>query len=308
MAEIIVASGKGGTGKTSLVGALVRMAKKTTAVDCDVDAANLHLLLSHEIVRSNEFSSSRCAEIVDTDCSGCGLCEELCRFGAIERLYDEESSRENRFVVDPLSCEGCGLCFHVCPDRAITMQPVISGQWFESVTEFGPFLHGRLGIAQANSGKLVTLLRRKAREVAELQKCRTIIIDGPPGIGCPVIASMTGADYLLIVTEPSKSAVHDMERLVMLARQFNMKTGICINKCDFNPTISRNIEAFAFTEGIPILGKLIFDRGFVDAQIAGESYLDRACAENTQAISHIWQEIENSIIDTQQSPTGKFSV
>lgn len=308
MAEIIIASGKGGTGKTSLVGSLIRLAGTAAIVDCDVDAANLHLLIPHKIENEHEFSSSHCAEIDIELCNGCGICEELCNFGAIEKVYDSEEANDNRFVIDPLSCEGCGLCFYKCPEKAITLKPVISGQWYESNTEFGPFLHGKLGIAQANSGKLVTLLRRKAREAADKTGHHTILVDGPPGIGCPVIASVTGADFLLIVTEPSKSAVHDMKRLVDLARQFNIKTALCINKSDINESITSRIEEFAMAEGIPLLGKLIFDRGVVDAQVVGESYLDRACEENALVIREIWHEIEKTILNTEKTHPGKFAV
>ncbi len=295
MSDIVIASGKGGTGKTSVTGALAQLAQKVVLVDCDVDAANLHLLVDFETMRTHEFSTSRKAEIDTAICSSCGLCYDLCRFNAIEKAYDPCVNSEYVYSVDSLACEGCGLCYHACPDKAIGFLPVVSGEWYESKTEYGPFLHGRLGVAQANSGRLVSLLRREARKASDECGTNAIIIDGPPGIGCPVIASITGADYLLIVTEPSRSAIHDLERLIGLASHFDIPCAICINKYDINEDLTREIEVYAGGKSIPVLGKISFDRGFVDAQTDGISCLSHAKIENIRALHNIW-EILKSIV------------
>ena len=308
MTEIVIASGKGGTGKTSLVGSLAHLARESVIVDCDVDAANLHLLIKHEVKENHEFSTSNCASIDMAVCSSCGLCHELCRFNAIDKLYDAGSIGEYRYRVEPLACEGCGLCVHACPSEAIAFKPVLSGHWYRSDSVYGPFFHGRLGIAQGNSGRLVSLLRGKARESSQNLGLDTILIDGPPGIGCPVIASITGANYLLIVTEPSKSAIHDMERLVKLAEHFRIPTAVCINKCDINEMLTAQVKRYAETLGIPVLGEIRFDQVFIDTQIMGQPYIASAVGPNADAIRKMWAKITESITETKRSHTGKFAV
>lgn len=289
MFELVVASGKGGTGKTSLVGALAALAGPSALVDCDVDAANLHLIVPHEVRREHDFSCSHRAAI-DTDrCIACGICLEACRFQAITMDTDPTSRWGVRFSVDPLACEGCGLCVHLCEPRAISFDKVISGQWFESEFDHGPFLHARLGIAESNSGRLVSLLRQRARELAVERGLNTIMVDGPPGIGCPVIAALTDTSYLLIVTEPSRSALHDMERLVDLAEHFRIKTGICVNKCDINEEISHQVTRFAAERGLPVLGRIPYDPAFTQAQIQGVSYIRIGSTETIDTIRNIWQ-------------------
>ncbi len=203
MEELVVLSGKGGTGKTSIVGSFAALAKHKVLVDCDVGAADLHLLLQPIMREKHEFWSGQTAFIDKQMCTECGLCQDLCRFVAIEN-----------FKVDLVSCEGCGFCYHICPEEAVIMQENLSGSWFISDTSFGPLVHARLGIAQENSGKLVALVRKQARQIAEREGAGYIISDGPPGIGCPVISSLSGANLALLVTEPTLSGIHDLERVL----------------------------------------------------------------------------------------------
>ncbi|MCK5125507.1 MAG: ATP-binding protein [candidate division Zixibacteria bacterium] len=308
MVELVVASGKGGTGKTSIVGSLAYLAKKLILVDCDVDAANLHILLRHKIINENSFSTSHCSQINQDACTSCGTCHDLCRYSAISQVNDPISPGEYLYKIDKMACEGCGLCYHACPEKAITFTPVISGQWFISESEFGPFLHGRLGTAQANSGRLVSLLRREAVALSQRDKSDLIIIDGPPGIGCPVIASITGASFLLVVTEPSRSAIHDLTRLVELAGHFNLQMAICINKHDINSKLTEEIDSFADERNIPVIGKLLFDPGFVEAQVKGTPYFLNASEENKNNLLKMWTWLSGKINDSPKQLPGKFAV
>jgi len=308
MFELVVASGKGGTGKTSLVGALAELARSVVLVDCDVDAANLHLIVPHRVLEKHEFSSSRCASIEVDKCVACGLCLESCRFNAISMTPDAGTPWGMRFAVDPLACEGCGLCSRICPSQAVAFDKVVSGEWFRSHSAFGPFLHARLGIAKSNSGRLVSQLRQQAREIAAADRYNLILVDGPPGIGCPVIASLTNASYLLIVTEPSLSAVHDMERLADLATHFSIKTGICINRCDTNVDISRRIEQLATARGLTVHGQIPYDPAFTQAQLKGQSYLRVASEEGIERIRRIWQSVLSDAGYQDHADTHRFAV
>ncbi|GAH59822.1 unnamed protein product, partial [marine sediment metagenome] len=211
MKEVVVLSGKGGTGKTSIAASFAALAQSKVLVDCDVDAADLHLLLEPQIKEENEFWSGQVASIDKERCTECGLCQEVCRFGAIKD-----------YVVDEISCEGCELCSQICPVDAITMRPCMAGHWFISDTRYGALVHARLGIAEENSGKLVTLVRNNARLIAKKGELDYIISDGPPGIGCPVIASLSGANLALLVTEPTLSGIHDLERVIGVCRHFGI--------------------------------------------------------------------------------------
>ncbi|MGB5619991.1 MAG: ATP-binding protein, partial [Desulfobacterales bacterium] len=234
MHELIVISGKGGTGKTSLVAAFASLAENKVLCDADVDAADLHLVMAPDIRQREPFTSGHTAVIENKRCTECGLCRELCRWDAIAE----------DFAVDAVACEGCGVCVHFCPEKAIDFPENSCGEWFVSETRFGPMVHARLGIAEENSGKLVALVRQEARKLAEARGVNLILTDGPPGVGCPVIASMGGASGVLIVAEPSVSGVHDMERVVQLAAHFNVPAMVCVNKFDINTEKSRQIEEF----------------------------------------------------------------
>ncbi len=291
MREIAVISGKGGTGKTSLVGAFAAMAKNALVVDCDVDAADLHLLLAPEIIESGEFIGGCKARIDEDLCSSCSTCYSLCRYGAIIHQVDPASYMP-RYRIDELTCEGCKVCVTFCPDRAIEFEPKVSGHWYISKTRHDMFLvHAKLGIAEENSGKLVSLLREKARELAKLNSLDTIIIDGSPGTACPVIAALTGANLVLIVTEPTLSGLHDLNRVLELADHFNIPSLVCINKYDINLEITGKIEKMLNEKGMQAAAKLPYDDVFTRAQVAGTTVIEYAQSECSEMIKALGKEI-----------------
>lgn len=264
MQELIVISGKGGTGKTSLMAAFASLAENKVLCDADVDAADLHLVMAPDIRQREPFVSGHTAVIHKKRCTECGLCRELCRWDAIGE----------DFAVDAIACEGCGVCVHFCPEKAIDFPENTCGEWFVSETRFGPLVHARLGIAEENSGKLVALVRQEARQLAEARGLNLILTDGPPGVGCPVIASMGGASGVLVVAEPSVSGVHDMERVVQLAAHFNVPAMVCVNKFDINTEKSRHIEEFAGRRGVTFLGRVPFDPAFTHAMVQGQTIFE----------------------------------
>ncbi len=280
MKELVVLSGKGGTGKTSIVGSFAALAKNKVLTDCDVDAADLHLLLEPVIKQKNEFWSGQVAVIDEEKCTQCGLCQELCHFEAIEN-----------FRIDPVSCEGCGFCYRTCPAEAITMEENLAGQWFISETKYGPLVHARLGIAQENSGKLVALVRQQAKEMAEKQGAAYIISDGPPGIGCPVISSLSGASLALLVTEPTLSGIHDLERVLGVCRHFNVPALVCINKYDINEDNARQIENYCFKQEVEVASKIPFDNVVTEAMIKGLPVVEYGDSPVSREINLLWQNI-----------------
>ncbi len=285
MQELVIISGKGGTGKTSITAALAQLAENVVLADCDVDAADLHLLMQPQLRVRNQFIGGKKAAIDALLCSGCDRCRQLCRFEAISDEYH----------IDALACEGCGVCVWNCPQGAIRLLPQVSGEWFISVTRNGPMVHARLGIAQENSGKLVTLVRQQARRLAEENKVEWLLVDGPPGTGCPVIASISGADGLLIVTEPTLSAMHDMQRVVALAEHFQVPTMVCINKYDINETLSRSIERYAEDKTLPMVGKIKFTHAVTKAQLQEQSVLQFGDQEIVSQIEQMWQNIRSNL-------------
>ena len=264
MKELIVISGKGGTGKTSLMAAFSSLAKNKVLCDADVDAADLHLIMEPAVVRRVDFQSGNRAKINNDLCTECDLCREMCRFNAISTDY----------IVNPIDCEGCGVCVHFCPESAIDFPENTCGEWFVSDTRFGPMVHARLGIAEENSGKLVTLVRQEARKLAEKKRLELILTDGPPGVGCPVIASIGGASAVLIVTEPTVSGKHDMARVAQLADHFKTPAMICVNKFDLNLELTREIENYAKAKGLSCLGRIPFDPVFTKAMIQGQTVFE----------------------------------
>lgn len=259
--ELVVISGKGGTGKTSVTASFAVLAGRAVVADCDVDAADLHLVLSPEVRERHEFWSGREARIRAADCTGCGLCQPPCRFGAIQPA-------DGVYRVDPVACEGCGVCVQVCPHGAIDFPERRCGEWMVSDTRVGPMVHARLGVAAENSGKLVSTVRQEARRIAAADGYPWVLVDGPPGIGCPVIASLTGAARVLVVTEPTVSGEHDLQRVLSLARHFDIPAAVCVNKWDINPDMTARIEAAAGQGGARAIGRIRYDSAVTRAQLA----------------------------------------
>lgn len=262
--ELVVLSGKGGTGKTSVVASFFALAQDATVSDCDVDAADLHLVTDPKIQNSWPFTGGFEAKLDDEACINCGLCVEHCRFGAI---LDASQNAANTTQIDSVLCEGCGVCVDICPLQAVELVPCESGHWYVSSTRHGPMVHATLGVAAENSGKLVSLVRQEASALSQVHHSKLLLIDGSPGIGCPVIASVTGADMVLLVSEPTLSAIHDLKRVVELCRHFQTRTAICINKFDLNPGVANQIEMEAKKLDVPVLGSIRYDPLVTQAQV-----------------------------------------
>lgn len=282
MKQIVIISGKGGTGKTVMTGSLAALAENKVMADCDVDAADLHLLLQPKIRYREEFRSGRTAVIDPQKCVQCGQCRSVCRFTAVK----------DDFTIDPVSCEGCAFCHYVCPVGAIAMEENHSGEWFISDTRFGPMVHAKLGIAEENSGKLVSLVRQKAKELAEKNKSDWIIIDGSPGIGCPVIASLSGVDLALVVTEPTLSGLHDALRVMEVAKHFGVLTKVVINKYDLNPDVSNQIINACEKNGVGVVGKVSFDKAVVRAMVQGKTIIEGEDGKAKKEVESIWESLK----------------
>jgi len=295
MKELVVISGKGGTGKTSLVASLAALAKKAVLADCDVDAADLHLVLEPTVVKREEFSGGSRARIRSDRCTACGKCEEICRFDAIRFDGPGNGNVDKTYRIDPIACEGCGVCAWFCTDKAIEFGPVVNGEWFISDTRRGPMVHAKLGVAEENSGKLVSLVRAEAKKIAEYRKLDLVLIDGAPGIGCPVIASIGGADMVLVVTEPTLSGMHDLERVADLTRHFGIETVLCINKWNLNEDIASRIEARAIGRGLKLAGKVRYDRAVTEAQVMGLSVVEYAQNGVVDDIRNLWANVQKSL-------------
>jgi MinD superfamily P-loop ATPase len=291
MKELVVISGKGGTGKTSIVAAFAALAKNAVLADCDVDAADLHLVLEPKVKQTRDFSGGKQAFIVAEKCTGCGICRDMCRFGAINSNGEGNNLVDRIFTVDPVSCEGCKVCVAFCPVDAIEFNDHINGQWFVSDTRFGPMVHAKLGIAEENSGKLVTLIRKEAKKIAQEQKKDLLIVDGSPGIGCPVIASITATDLVLVVTEPTLSGKHDLDRVSELTSSFGIKTLVCVNKADVNPQITEQISKDAQKRGLKVIGKIAYDEAFTRAQIIKASVVEYTSGAITEQIKTMWRQV-----------------
>lgn len=286
MKELIIISGKGGTGKTSLVAAFAALAENKILCDADVDAADLHLIMNPSVKEHHDFQSGHEAIIDGEKCTQCGLCRDLCRWNAV---------REN-FTIDPLDCEGCGVCVYFCPEKAIDFPTKTCGEWYVSDTRFGPMVHARLGIAEENSGKLVTQVRQEAKKLAEAKGLQLILTDGPPGVGCPVIASLGGASAVLIVTEPSVSGRHDMERVAELADFFRVPVMVCVNKADLNVDAASEIQKFSEKKNYAFLGMIPFDPVFTKAMVAGQTLLEyNTHTEAAEAVLRVWNALSAKI-------------
>ncbi len=282
--EIVVISGKGGTGKTSVLSSLALISEKSVLADNDVDAADLHLILKPEIVEKHDFSGGKVAEIDAEKCISCGKCEEVCHFDAI--------IKNDKYSVNELSCEGCGLCSIACPVDAISEYDVINGNWFVSKTKVGPMAHALLGVAEENTGKLVTKVRKIAADIASQEKYDKILADGPPGTGCPVIASLSGVDLALIVTEPTVSGVHDLERVLKLANHFRVESKVVINKADLNKEQAERIYKLANENGAEVIAEIPFDDNIVDALKEGKSVIEyNSEAPSSKIIKDIYNKL-----------------
>ena len=283
--EIVIVSGKGGTGKTSLAAAFAALAKNGILCDADVDAADLHLLMQPEVKERTDFMGGSKAVINPDLCTGCGTCRTLCRFDAIS----------DRYEVDPIRCEGCGVCVDFCPEQAIDFPVQRCGEWYISATRFGPMVHARLGIAEENSGRLVSLVRTKTRQLAEERGLELILTDGPPGIGCPVIAAIGGATALVIVVEPTVSGIHDMERVVDLAAHFRVPGMVIVNKYDLNVEMTETIEQLAVQRNLVVLGRVPFDPVFTRSMVQGQTLFEYGEETATrQVVRDIWAKIISS--------------
>ena len=284
MKEVVILSGKGGTGKTCIVGSFAAIAQNKVMADCDVDAADLHLLLTPSVKEENEFLSGQVAVIDEEKCTQCGLCQDVCRFDAI-----------SDFRVDPVPCEGCGFCLQVCPAEAITMNECRAGYWFISDTKYGPLVNARLGIAQENSGKLVALVRQQAKELAEHGGLDYIISDGPPGIGCPVISSLSGANLSLLVTEPTLSGMHDLERVLGVCHHFGVPALVCINKYDLNEDNTRQIENYCLNQGVEVVARIPFDNVVTEAMVKGQPVVEYSNGKVAREIKKLWEKVSEAI-------------
>lgn len=286
MKEITILSGKGGAGKTSVAAAIASLAENAVFCDNDVDAADLHLIFNPHVREEHDFDSGKKAMIDPQICTACGLCIEHCRFDAIH------PNKEDIPEVNPFQCEGCRLCERICPADAIHILQFKNNKWFVSETRFGPLVHARMGVGEENSGRLVTVIRQKAREIAVQTAAGFIINDGPPGIGCPVIASLTGTGVVLLVIEPSLSGLHDAKRLMELVDSFNIPALAIINKYDINLEITGRVKKFLKEKSIPLIGKIPFDTQLVDAMVAGESIIEfDPKSDLAEKFREIWEKI-----------------
>ncbi|WP_135605422.1 ATP-binding protein [Methanococcoides sp. NM1] len=289
MKQLTIISGKGGTGKTTIAAAFASLAENAVIADCDVDAADMHLILDPQITETIDFYGLKEASIDDSLCIQCGLCKENCRFDAIT----------DDIRIDSCECEGCGVCAHICPEGAITMVERKAGEAYLSETRFGPMADAKLGVGEEASGKLVAFVRENARDLAERYGKDLIIIDGPPGTGCSVIASIAGVDMVAVITEPSVSGIHDLERVLGVAGHFNIPAVVCINRHDINEENTRVIEDYCRENGIDVVGKLPFSRIPTEAMIQERTVMeysdDELSNEFSEKLKEIWENIMRSL-------------
>ncbi len=295
MKELVVISGKGGTGKTSVVAALATLAGRCVLADCDVDAADLHLIFEPKVIHQEDFTGGSKAKIKPGHCTACGKCEELCRFDAICFDGPGNGRAPRTFRVETTACEGCGVCVDYCAENAIEFAPALCGQWFVSETRCGPMVHAKLGVAAENSGKLVTQVRRTAQQLALTRGLELILCDGSPGIGCPVIASLTGASLALFVVEPTVSGLHDFRRVAQLAARLGVPGLLAVNKADLNREIAEELEETAAKHGIVLAGQIPYDRDVTRAQIARKTVVEASDGPAAHGIRQVWSVMEEQL-------------
>jgi MinD superfamily P-loop ATPase len=291
MKQLVILSGKGGTGKTTVAAALAHLASREFSIvlaDADVDAANLELVLDPAKQETQDFTGGRSAVIDPTKCTACGTCYDVCRFEAI--IPGDEAYR-----VDSLACEGCAACFYQCPEEAIQMEEQRDGQWFRSTTRFGPLFHAHLFAGQENSGKLVTLVKQQARLLGQDSGAALLLVDGPPGIGCPVISASAGADLALHVVEPTVSGVHDLERILATTDHFGVRSLVAINKADLNLKRAEEITAFCAARGIEIAGRIPYDDAVTEAMVQGRPVTEHTDGPVTEALRSVWAQVRERL-------------
>jgi MinD superfamily P-loop ATPase len=283
--ELVVISGKGGTGKTTLVASFAALAGRSAVADCDVDAPDLYLLLHPDVQTQEKFRGGQVAVIDEEYCTQCGRCREVCRFQAVRP----------ELAIDPLGCEGCGVCRVVCPAEAIELRERVAGDWFRGLTKYGPMVYARLRPAQENSGKLVTFVRREARAWAERAGIALLLTDGPPGIGCPVIATLGNADLALVVTEPTPSGVHDLARALSLCRHFRTPAMVCVNKFDLNPKLNEEIRSFCAQSQVAVTESTPFDESVTKAIQQGLPLVQFDHGPASRAVDAVWQQVKAAL-------------
>lgn len=298
MKEIVVISGKGGTGKTSIVASLAHLAGKAVLADCDVDAADLYLILIPDIKERFDFYGGNRYEIRQDICNRCLDCVDVCAFDAIIESDGAGGESDGEITIDQIKCERCGVCAYFCPESAISAEKNKSGELFIADMRYGAIVYAKLGIAEENSGKLVAFVREKAKKVAEEKRSDFIIVDGSPGIGCPVISSITGSDMVMIVTEPTVSGLSDMKRVSQLARHFKIPATACINKWDINPDVSEEIRIYCQENGIKLLGKISYDNAFTEAQVSGKNIFETENEKLQDEIRAVWN---NLLLEVERS-------
>jgi len=286
VSSILFLSGKGGTGKTSLAGAFAVFTKEKVLVDCDVDAANLHLLLDPSIRAAGEFEGSKLAVKDDGSCIACRKCVDVCRFRAIDA----------ELQIDPYLCEGCGACVYVCPVDAIKLSPRVSGRWMTAQTRLGPLASAELDPGEETSGKLVMHVKQKANELKAELELEKLVIDGAPGIGCPVIASVSGVDAVILVTEPTLSGLHDLERALGVVKHFHVPAFLVINKADLSLQLTERTRTFAAENGLPLLGEIPFDPAVTEAMVKGRSIVEEEACPAGDAMRSIFKRFEEAAV------------
>ncbi|MCO5266509.1 MAG: ATP-binding protein [Lentimicrobium sp.] len=292
MKEIVVISGKGGTGKTSITASFAVLAGTSVVVaDCDVDAADMHLLMQPRVDVTEDFYSGQIANINQSQCTRCGKCINICRFDAI-------SLRNKQYIIDPLSCEGCGYCARICPTKAIVNRERLAGQWYISNIKTGSLMvHAKLGIGADNSGKLVAKVKDEAKEIALEERREIVLIDGPPGVGCPVLSSLSGANFVVLVTEPTVSGLHDLKRVYDLVKKFRIKAGCIINKADVNPAKTAEIKQFLTRENIAHISDLPYDENFTKAMTQGKTIVEFDNGQLKNTLTDSWNKIKQLVND-----------